>query len=34
MPMKSIEPPRQAIKEWIPNDEPNPDWFNQKSRTE
>ena len=29
-----IEPPRQAIKEWIPNDEPNPDWFNQKSRTE
>ena len=24
-----IEPPWQAIKEWIPDDEPNLDWFNQ-----
>jgi hypothetical protein len=24
-----IEPPSQAIKEWIPDDEPNLDWFNR-----
>jgi hypothetical protein len=26
--MKPIEPPWQAIKEWIPDDEPDRDWFN------
>ena len=24
-----IEPPWQAIKEWIPDDEPDLDWFNR-----
>jgi hypothetical protein len=27
--MEPIEPPWQAIKEWIPDDEPNLDWFNR-----
>ena len=27
--MESIEPPWQAIKEWIPDDEPDLDWFNR-----
>ncbi len=27
--MESIEPPWQAVKEWIPDDEPDLDWFNQ-----
>jgi hypothetical protein len=27
--MKPIEPPWQAIKEWIPDDEPDLDWFNR-----
>ena len=26
---ESIEPPWQAIKEWIPDEEPDLDWFNQ-----
>jgi hypothetical protein len=26
---ESIEPPWQAIKEWIPNDEPDLNWFYQ-----
>ena len=28
--MEPIEPPWQAIKEWIPDDEPNLNWFNQE----
>jgi hypothetical protein len=31
--MESIEPPWQAIKEWIPDDEPNLNWFNQERDT-
>ena len=27
--MEPVEPPWQAIKEWIPDDEPNLDWFNR-----
>ena len=27
--MEPIEPPWQAIKEWIPDDEPDLNWFNQ-----
>ncbi len=27
--MEPIEPPWQAIKEWIPDDEPDLDWFNR-----
>jgi hypothetical protein len=27
--MESIEPPWQAIKEWIPDDEPDLDWYNR-----
>ncbi|CAN5323397.1 hypothetical protein BH23VER1_BH23VER1_13660 [soil metagenome] len=27
--MEPIEPPWQAINEWIPDDEPNLDWFNR-----
>jgi hypothetical protein len=27
--MEPIEPPWLAIKEWIPDDEPNLDWFNR-----
>jgi hypothetical protein len=27
--MEPIEPPWQAIKEWIPDDEPELNWFNQ-----
>ena len=27
--MQPIEPPWQAIKEWIPDDEPDLDWFNR-----
>jgi hypothetical protein len=27
--MKPIEPPWQAIKEWIPDDEPDLDWAAQ-----
>ena len=27
--MELIEPPWQAIKEWIPDDEPDLDWFNR-----
>lgn len=27
--MEPIEPTWQAIKEWIPDDEPNLDWFNR-----
>ena len=27
--MEPIEPPWQAIKEWIPDDEPELDWFNR-----
>ena len=27
--MKPIEPPWQAIKEWIADDEPDLDWFNR-----
>ena len=26
--MEPIEPPWQAIKEWIPDEEPDLDWFN------
>jgi hypothetical protein len=26
--MESIKPPWQAIKEWIPDEEPDLDWFN------
>jgi hypothetical protein len=26
--IKPIEPPWQAIKEWIPDDEPDLNWFN------
>ena len=28
-----IEPPWQAVKEWIPDDEPNLNWFNQERDT-
>ena len=27
--MEPIEPRWQAIKQWIPDDEPDPDWFNR-----
>jgi hypothetical protein len=27
--MEPIEPPWQAIMEWIPDDEPDLDWFNR-----
>ena len=27
--MEPIEPPWQAIKEWIPDEEPDLDWFNR-----
>jgi len=27
--MEPIEPPWQAIKEWIPDDDPDLNWFNQ-----
>jgi hypothetical protein len=27
--MEPIEPPWQAIKEWIPDDEPDLDWYNR-----
>ena len=27
--LQRIEPPWRAIKEWIPDDEPNLNWFNQ-----
>ena len=27
--MEPIEPPWQAIKEWIPDDEPDLDWLNR-----
>ena len=27
--MEPIEPPWQAVKEWIPDDDPNLDWFNR-----
>ncbi len=30
--MEPIEPPWQAIKEWIPDDEPDPNWFNQERK--
>ena len=30
--MEPIEPPWQAIKEWIPDDEPELDWFNLKEK--
>ncbi len=30
--MEPIEPPWQAIKEWIPDDEPNLTWFNQERK--
>jgi hypothetical protein len=29
-PIEPIEPPWQAIKEWIPDDEPELNWFNQE----
>ena len=32
-PIETIEPPWQAIKEWIPDDEPNLNWFNQERPT-
>jgi len=32
-PIEPIEPPWQAIKEWIPDDEPNLNWFNQERPT-
>lgn len=28
--MEPIEPPWKAIKEWIPDDEPDLNWFNQE----
>jgi hypothetical protein len=28
--MEPIEPPWQAIKEWIPDDDPELNWFNQE----
>jgi hypothetical protein len=28
--MEPIEPPCQAIKEWIPDDDPDLNWFNQE----
>lgn len=31
--MEPIEPPWQAIKEWIPDDEPDLDWFNWFDQT-
>ena len=30
--MEPIEPPWQAIKEWIPDDEPDLNWFNQERK--
>ena len=27
--MEPVEPPWQAIKEWIPDDDPDLNWFNQ-----
>ena len=27
--MEPVEPPWQAIKEWVPDDEPGLDWFNR-----
>jgi len=30
--MEPIEPPWQAIKEWIPDDEPDINWFNQERK--
>jgi hypothetical protein len=32
--MEPIEPPWQAIKEWIPDDEPDLNWFNQERAPE
>ena len=31
--MEPIEPPWQAIKEWIPDDEPDLNWFNQERKS-
>jgi hypothetical protein len=31
--MEPVEPPWQAIKEWIPDDEPDLTWFNQPRKT-
>ena len=31
--IEPIEPPWQAIKDWIPDDEPDLNWFNQKRDT-
>ncbi len=31
--MEPIEPPWQAIKEWIPDDDPDLNWFNQEKDT-
>jgi hypothetical protein len=31
--IEPIEPPWQAIKEWIPDDEPDLDWFNRPRKT-
>ncbi len=28
--MEPVEPPWQAIKEWIPDDDPGLNWFNQE----
>jgi len=30
--MEPIEPPWEAIKEWIPDDEPDLNWFNQERK--
>jgi hypothetical protein len=27
--MEPIEPPSQAVKEWVPDDEPDLDWFHR-----
>ncbi|MBM3863078.1 MAG: hypothetical protein FJ385_03860 [Verrucomicrobia bacterium] len=32
--MRRIEPPWQAIKEWIPDDEPDLDWFHRTKATQ
>ena len=32
--MEPVEPPWQAIKEWIPDDEPDLTWFNQPRKPE
>ena len=32
--MEPVEPPWQAIKEWIPDDEPDLTWFNQARKPE